>query len=48
MEALRRLLRRGRAFLARARPEFLRAVAEAFHPAPVPAVDALRPARAAV
>ena len=40
MRTQRRLLRRSRAFVARTRREFSRAVKAAFRPAPVPTIDA--------
>jgi hypothetical protein len=45
MEALRGLLRRSRAFIARSRRGFSHAVEAAFRPAPVPTIDVLRPVR---
>jgi hypothetical protein len=39
MEALGRLLRRSRTFLARTHLEFSRTVKAAFRPAPVPTMD---------
>jgi hypothetical protein len=42
MEALGRLLRRSRTFLARTRLEFSRTVKAAFRPAPVPTIDVWR------
>ncbi len=40
MRTQRRLLRRSRAFVARTRREFSRAVKTAFRPAPVPTIGA--------
>ena len=43
MSTLHKLLGRNRAFLARTRHEFSRAVEAAFRPAPVPSIDVLPP-----